>query len=1225
MGRSVTSLLISLLLGSSATLAQAQRPGPGERYEPGVELLSFAAPDGRVRVWYVLDTLDAVPGEDTAPADGVPDYVADVAAVADESHRLFVDALGFRAPVADTDLLPAEAAGGDERLDIYLLDFGEADGAFHAEACTPADAPVEHCTGYMLVENDFAETSYPSLEIAVRVVVSHEYFHAVQNAYDAGQDIKWSEGSAVWAEELAYPEQDDYEIFVGRFLEKTFRPFDRPSGATFGDPYPYGAALWPTFLTERYGPEIVRRIWEACEGNVDFVTATAGVLEREHGVTLEDAWLEFTHWNLFTGERADPDRAYDGAAVLPSVFLEAALSGDGFERWHPIEGLSARYVPVTLPDVGGEPRALSATAEDLSGTVVTAFLWDGAALSQPMPLVAGDQAGRVSLTLQWEGTPALFVVLTGITPAKPSRRITLGLGPAVGEPPDAGPVEPPDAGPGGSDAGGGGRGEGGGGGCQLAATSPASSFVPVLAGLAWLCLRRRRPGRRALRIAGLSAVAMLLARGPAWAQADSQAPAAPSGAPAAEPRSEDGAAETSAAPDTEEEPSRAPSEQPAGAETEEEPSSAPHGQPDTQPVAASAAPAAPAAPAEDAGTPGEIIVITGSRVERPLSQSTVATEVITRQEIESSGATNVAGLLGNHPGLEIVQGLRGSGVRMQGLDSEYVAVLVDGRRVIGRIDGVLDLEGMAVGDVERVEIVKGPSSALYGSDALAGVIHIITRKPDQPITGEAKAQYGSFGALDLYTAAGSRTGAWRGRVSAGLRQGDGYDLSPDTTDTTASAYEEKQVSGQAGRALGALELSVSGDYLRRDLHGVDSVPAGMVEAVFDIDNVIEQAAAALDARWQPSETGRFSSALRYSLYRDQFLRNQRGSAEGDRYDETIQHLAELAVQHADRLGASHDATAGLEATVESLSGERIGDDASERYRVAVFAQDDWRLADEPFVRLAMGGRLDVDSRFGAHATPKVALRWDPEPRVTGRVGYGWGFRAPDFKELYLEFDNSGANYQVRGNPDLAPETSQSVNAGIEVRVHRRVWASVSGYYNDIDDLIDFVVVPDEPGEPDEPGAPLEFTYGNVASAYTRGVETHLRVEPLAGLSSDLSYTFTDTRDRENERPLDGRARHQGTIALAYQHDGTQAMVRTHLVGRRRFFRSVGGDGEEEDVQDEVVVETADRYVALDARVSQRLLRRVTLFVGASNLLDAGDARLTPIAPRTFYGGAQVNY
>lgn len=1230
MGRPVRIVLIALLLGSSAHLARAQRPAPGERYEPGVALLSFAPPDSGVRVWYVLDTADAVPADDTAPADGIPDYVADVAAVADESHRIYVDELGFRAPLADTDFLPDAEAGGDERLDIYLLDFGEADGAFNAEACTPEDAAVEHCTGYMMVENDFAETSYPSLEIAVRVVVSHEYFHAVQNAYDAGQDIKWSEGSAVWAEELAYPEQDDYEGFVSRFLEKTFRPFDRASGASFGDPYPYGAALWPTFLTERYGAGIVRQVWEACEGDVDFIAAAADVLELEHGVTLSEAWLEFSHWNLFTGERANPARAYADAAGLPSVFLEQALSGDGFERAHSIEGLSARYVPVTLPDVDGERRELWATAEDLSGIAVTAFLWDGTALSQPMPLEAGDAAGRISLTLQWEGTPAMFVVLTGVAAGKPSRRVTLGLGPAnETSPPDAGPVDPPDAGPG--------DGNGGDGGCQTA--SPGfGSFVPVLAGLAWLYTRRRRPRasrQRAVLRAGLTiSTAMLLAQTSAWAQDNSTTPASPSAT--AEPKSEEKPAERKGEPKAKEESSEAGDAPPASAEprAEEEPPEVSDAQPASAKGEEKAAEAGRAPPgakpkaeekpsetkADDksktAGTsdaPDEIIVITGSRVEQPLSQSTVATEVITRKEIESSGATDVAELLVNQPGVEIVPGLRGSGVRMQGLDPEYVAVLVDGRRVIGRIDGALDLEGMAVGDIERIEIVKGPSSALYGSDALAGVINIITRKPDRPITGEVKAQYGSFGALDIYTAAGSRVGAWSGRVSAGLRQGDGFDLSPATEDTTGSDYDEKQVSGQAGRTLGDVELSFSGDYLRRDLHGVDAAPAGAVPAIFDRFNVSEQVAAALDARWQPSETGLLTSALRYSLYRDQFLYDQRGASQNDSYEETSQHLAELILQYADRFGASHVATAGVEATVESLSGARISADATERYRVAVFAQDDWRLADEPFLRVAIGGRVDADSQFGVNATPKVTLRWDPVPRVTGRVGYGWGFRAPDFKELYHLFDNPGVGYVVRGNADLKPETSESVNGSIEVRPSDWVWASLSGYYNDVEDLIDFALMPGT-----GPNGTDVFGYVNVASAFTRGVESQLRVEPLEGLSASLSYTLSDTRDRELDRPLPCRPRHQSALAFTYARGGTQGTVRGRLVGVRRLCPT--SDPEEMDGET-----TADRYMALDVRVAQKLLRRFTLFAGASNLLDAGDPRLLPIAPRTFYGGAQVNY
>tara|TARA_R110002096_G_scaffold436100_1_gene667722 strand:- start:91856 stop:92449 length:594 start_codon:yes stop_codon:yes gene_type:complete len=132
----------------------------------------------------------------------------------------------------------------------------------------------------------------------------------------------------------------------------------------------------------------------------------------------------------------------------------------------------------------------------------------------------------------------------------------------------------------------------------------------------------------------------------------------------------------------------------------------------------------------------ETIVVTGSRREQTLGDSVVATEVVTRREIEDSGAQNLGQLLGSQPGLEVVQGLRGQEVRMQGLSPDYVLILIDGQRTLGRVDGAINLSRMATGDIERIEIVKGPSSSLYGSDALAGVINIITHKGKDRVSTE---------------------------------------------------------------------------------------------------------------------------------------------------------------------------------------------------------------------------------------------------------------------------------------------------------------------------------------------------------------------------------------------------------------------------------------------------------------------------------------------------------
>jgi hypothetical protein len=416
-----------------ATAAHAQRPGPGDGYDQGAQLQYLDSDGGRFRVWYVTSSLDAVDPADISPQDGIPDFAAEVAAVAEQTYDYFVAELGFRPPLVDADYLPAADVGGDARFDIYLIDFANADGSYQADGCL---TDRDWCLGYVLMENDFEGFSYPSDQVAIRVLVPHEFFHAVQYAYDANQDVKWTEGTAVWIEERFYPEQDDYERLVRLFLEKPFRAFDRPSGSGF-DGYPYGAAIWATFLDERYGPDVVRQVWEALDSSdgsaaTDFLTATDAVLQTEYQSDLAEAWLEFTRWNLFTDNRADPTRAYLNGANLISVLTESVVvpsdSGE-FETSQQTEGMSARYTPIVLPDVGGEVRRLSIVTESGAPALGTAYLWQDGALGEPMELTP-DPADpqRANLDLSWQGQSFLYLVVTGVSRGSPMRTVTISMG-----------------------------------------------------------------------------------------------------------------------------------------------------------------------------------------------------------------------------------------------------------------------------------------------------------------------------------------------------------------------------------------------------------------------------------------------------------------------------------------------------------------------------------------------------------------------------------------------------------------------------------------------------------------------------------------------------------------------------------------------------------------------------------------------------------------------------
>ena len=332
MGRALS--LVRITLGAICLLAVAPAAAERDPWQPGTVASTYARPGGRVRVHYVTTTADAVLAAD-ADTSGVSDFVEEVAQRGDEVLARFAVA-GFRAPLTDG------VAGGDDRFDIYLRNLAGADGSFGVDSCT--DTPFR-CTGYVTMENDFVGYSYPTKSMGIRVLTSHELFHAVQGAYDADQPIAWSEGSAVWAEELVYPEQNDFEGLVAGFQAKPFRPFDR-GGAGFGDPYPYGAALWPYFLEARHGEGIVRATWERCEdhgSDPTFLTALSDELVGR-GTTLQVAWIEFTRWNARTNVRADAT-SYPDAQRLALALRDPALASPGSATVI-VEGFSARYLPV---------------------------------------------------------------------------------------------------------------------------------------------------------------------------------------------------------------------------------------------------------------------------------------------------------------------------------------------------------------------------------------------------------------------------------------------------------------------------------------------------------------------------------------------------------------------------------------------------------------------------------------------------------------------------------------------------------------------------------------------------------------------------------------------------------------------------------------------------------------------------------------------------------------
>jgi serine protease len=474
------------------TVAELRPDTPGStelppRYDATDVVESVVSPEGAFRVHFTRSGRHAVPLAD-ADADGVPDHVAAIARVYDEVLARYAS-MGFRRPLGD-EAVPDDN-GGDGLFDVYLLDFGGgSDGAFRREDCTSAG-----CAGYMIQENDFARSSYPSVTYAIRLLASHELFHAVQAAYDdalGSQGSVLSEGTAVWASERFDPALGDLEGLAFGYTSRT----DRSLGvdpATAGGAYTYGTGIVFEHLSFLYGDDIVRELWEDLSARSDDAGWPQVLDERlraTHGSSFEASFVALAEWMMFLGARADATRGpAHGASFEPvAATLVSAPYEDRTVRMFPA---AIRYFAIesgtTAVVLGG------AGAGELD---VVAVAFDGTEFS-------ARASGRGRVVLEAPGANITFVALVDGRTSGMSRVVSLCI---------AGAAEacaaPTDAGAGGTGAADAGAGDAGvatadaapgatpasGCGCRVGRAPKTITVALWIAALA-LALARRRPRR----------------------------------------------------------------------------------------------------------------------------------------------------------------------------------------------------------------------------------------------------------------------------------------------------------------------------------------------------------------------------------------------------------------------------------------------------------------------------------------------------------------------------------------------------------------------------------------------------------------------------------------------------------------------------------------------------------------------------------------------------------
>lgn len=612
----------------------------------------------------------------------------------------------------------------------------------------------------------------------------------------------------------------------------------------------------------------------------------------------------------------------------------------------------------------------------------------------------------------------------------------------------------------------------------------------------------------------------------------------------------------------------------------------------------------------------EEIVVTATRTKQPIKNVGSSISVITREQIENSKAPMVLDLLRQVPGIEIArtQGIGGTtSIFMRGGSPSQTLVFIDGVEVKSATTLSFNFGNLTTDNIERIEILRGPQSTLYGSEAIGGVINIITKKGEGPTKVILSSEYGT---QETYKEALNISGARENldySASVSYLKTHGIDFSDGIEDEREEdGYENFTGSVHIGRNFlddGRVDtmLRVS----RSDLEFDDfvSFAAGSVD---DKDNRQKTDEIFFSARlektlfdiWKPSV---LVSVYDVELNGTDFDFDSNAAAKEAANAGTLppgvnKNLDSDSFRIPTRVWkAEHQSdinlfdfdtvTGGYE--IEVQEGENEGGIAKQTiYNHAYYLQNQVELFES--LNWTVGLREDRHSEFGNNLTYRTALSYNLEDLgVRFHGSWGKGFRAPSINELF--FPNFG-------NPELSPEESKGWDFGIEKEIIKdRLILDVTYFENDFTDLIFFTILPDG-----------SFRAINIGKAEAEGIESTLTYNPLNWLSLIGTFTHNDTTDRGEEDQLPRRPRRKATLTLNAQPLKRLNINLTGLMVRDR----IDSDGTD-----------MDNYWTTNLVTRYEFTKLISAFVRAENIFDYKYEEVTGFNSlgRTIYGGVDLNF
>ncbi len=655
----------------------------------------------------------------------------------------------------------------------------------------------------------------------------------------------------------------------------------------------------------------------------------------------------------------------------------------------------------------------------------------------------------------------------------------------------------------------------------------------------------------------------------------------------------------------------------------------------------------------------EEVTISATKTNQTENELPIPIKIISEKEIQEFSASKLYDVITKQTGIVSVTTKTGAeGLQMQGLDASYTTFLIDGFPIIGRSFGTLDLNRISVADIERIEVVKGPSSSLYGSNALGGVINLISKKQidDGAIisTSLKNATYNTTSSSLVYK---YKEGTFQISNSFDYYKTDGYDLIDTDLLSTVNPYSNYTFRSNFKYALSdKLLLNTNGHYYKQEQINIAADSSSLLKG----ESIIKEWSFGASAKYLMNANFFQQLEIYKTNYRaDEFLNTEDGVLYEDNYFNHTLLQSEMKSSFTYKVVNS---IVGFGITKEELSRRDISNNPEQDLKF-IYGQLDATAFNK--VNIIIGSRYDNYTNYTPVFSNKLALGFPLTNKIQLNGSVGTGFKTPDFRQKYFDFTNSTIGYIVLGrdvaidrldamqnvqevvpfselSTPLKSETSLNINFGVKYNPVNNLSFDVNLFNNKVNDLIEWKLV-----AKDENNINI-YSYFNVNQVETKGLEFNMSykkvdnweikfgyqllyaydTEVLKGIGQDTTYFARDPEtlasiklNEEDYFGLFNRSRHMGNIKFNY-HLNDKTEMNTILTYRSKYAISDSNGNGILDTYDKFI----DGYSLCDVVVTHHINPLQSCQIGIKNIFGFTNPEyISNITGRLYYMSFRINF